>query len=226
MKIISKFKDYYDYVAHTYGGGDPKIIYNRSRLGELHQVGSVSYTRTLEVEFSLASLKIPFRHIHSPLNSYYGEYGFRWLSVCGKPYPLINVDDKVTGSLYQKHELFNFQKHKHLLDPRDWGNKIIRLQIGVERRSLVELSKKIGHPVFEILHHGNKATYINGDCPILGNLGFASVYPAEQLYQDLSYFIVNKMKDSPDLAPRIEISDKEKITQHGFDVKQSFRHRK
>lgn len=29
MKIISGWKDYYDHVAHQYGGGDPKVIYHR-----------------------------------------------------------------------------------------------------------------------------------------------------------------------------------------------------
>ena len=32
MKIISKFKDYYDSVAWTYGGGDPKIRYERLEI--------------------------------------------------------------------------------------------------------------------------------------------------------------------------------------------------
>jgi hypothetical protein len=29
MKILSRFKDYYDYVARQNGGGDPKIVYRR-----------------------------------------------------------------------------------------------------------------------------------------------------------------------------------------------------
>jgi len=32
MKIISKYKDYYDYVAHQYGGGDEKIVYVRNGI--------------------------------------------------------------------------------------------------------------------------------------------------------------------------------------------------
>jgi hypothetical protein len=34
------------------------------------------------------------------------------------------------------------------------------------------------------------------------------------------------MKESPDIKPPVEIHDKDKITGHGFDLKQSFRHRK
>lgn len=29
MKIQSKFKDYYDYIAWQYGGGDEKCVYER-----------------------------------------------------------------------------------------------------------------------------------------------------------------------------------------------------
>src|SRR5579859_3637473 len=29
MKIISGWKDYYDHVAHQFGGGDPKVRYER-----------------------------------------------------------------------------------------------------------------------------------------------------------------------------------------------------
>ena len=30
MKIISQFKDYYDFIAHSYGGGDPNLVLNRN----------------------------------------------------------------------------------------------------------------------------------------------------------------------------------------------------
>jgi len=30
MKIISPFKDYYDWIAGKYGGGDPRMVYTRN----------------------------------------------------------------------------------------------------------------------------------------------------------------------------------------------------
>ena len=33
MKIISKFKDYYDFIGRKYGGGDPKVVYKRREIG-------------------------------------------------------------------------------------------------------------------------------------------------------------------------------------------------
>ena len=32
MKIISPFKDYYDRIAGKYGGGDPRLVYKRTKI--------------------------------------------------------------------------------------------------------------------------------------------------------------------------------------------------
>ena len=32
MKIISPFKDYYDWVAGKYGGGDARLVYKRTKI--------------------------------------------------------------------------------------------------------------------------------------------------------------------------------------------------
>ena len=56
--------------------------------------------------------------------------------------------------------------------------------------------------------------------------GFPEIMPAEQLYQDLAYYIANVIEDGIDLRPPTEIADIDKVVQYGFDKKQSFRHRK
>jgi len=226
MKIISKLKDYYDYIPHLYGGGDPKIVYDRRRIGELEEIGGYSYLRDLQVEVkNFPNLYPGFVHKDNPYNFRSENWGFKTLVVCGKPYLLINTTPLAGNP--DNWEVFIKDKHSHLVKPdtyrlhRDWG---------IEFGSLTDLSKKIGHPVFVVNHveqyHKYVKVTIDGNCPILSSLGFPSLMTAEQLYQDLSYFILNKMKDSPDLQPPTVISDKEKVVQHGFDVKQSFRHRK
>jgi kynurenine formamidase len=60
---------------------------------------------------------------------------------------------------------------------------------------------------------------------VLADLGLPRIYDAQQLYQDLSYFLGNQMHENPDTKPPVNISDKDRIAQHGFD-QQSFRHRK
>src|SRR5690606_10244631 len=68
------------------------------------------------------------------------------------------------------------------------------------------------------------------DCmpPNLGELRFASVLPAEQIWQELSYWLSNLINESPDMMPppRPPMTNLEKIEAHGFDKKVSFRRRK
>ena len=62
--------------------------------------------------------------------------------------------------------------------------------------------------------------------PNLSTFGFASVVSAPQMYQNIAYFMANTVNESPDLVVHDNMSNREKIQQHGFDLKQSFRHRK
>jgi hypothetical protein len=220
MKIISQFKDYYDYVANIYGGGDPKITYSRNRIGKV--ISEQGYTYIKDPEFQITeslNLLSGYRYI----DKHYQDDIDTWLAVCGKIYPLVDVG-QTTSCKYE------------ILDPEKQSKIVVRFRrnevtkIGVENSKIVQLSKIVGHPIFiiknEYTQSRKRFVLIEGDYPKVDVLGLASIYPAEQLYQDLSYFIVNKMKDSPDMMPRTASSDKEKVVQHGFDVKQSFRHRK
>ncbi len=62
--------------------------------------------------------------------------------------------------------------------------------------------------------------------PILKDIGFNHVQSPEQTYQDISYYMANVLRENPDVVPPVKIADKDRIVQHGFDLKQSFRHRK
>jgi hypothetical protein len=52
-----------------------------------------------------------------------------------------------------------------------------------------------------------------------------ALIPATQMYQELSYFMGNTIKEHPDTEPPVEVSNNCKIINAGFDLKQSFRHR-
>lgn len=60
----------------------------------------------------------------------------------------------------------------------------------------------------------------------LNDLGFAAIMSAEHAYQEIESYLVNVLRDNPDKIPPVQVEDKIKIGQHGFDLKQSFRHRK
>lgn len=217
MKIISQFKDYYDYVAHQYGGGDPKIVYHRKRFTEPDNFGS--YPDLVFDKLKTVPDRFP---------NYQSDYIYRWLAICGKIYLIFrkafdfknrefrlvseNADPDLWKYLIKKSN-YSFLTQKRT----DW--------LGFESQRALELSKQLRAPIFTF-NSSNSISYIQSEIPILAKYGFASFLSPEQLYQDIAYFMGNTINESPDLMPSSVMSDKERILQHGFDLQQSFRHRK
>jgi hypothetical protein len=223
MIIKSNTKDYYDHQAYVWGGGDPSIQYIRKPLSPLTRGKYSSDLRRDSITIYGSGVNRLIRN---------DEYDVKYLAVVGKYYIL-------------------FRKHRHILDPTPnapyklltefsnpdlyaWYNKNRENRHGIKfvksgefSEELVVISRKLDAPVFSFETCGGYSEGINIDpeVPHLGELGMASIIGPEQMYQDISYFLGNIMKESPDMMPPTKMSDKEKIVGHGFDLKQSFRHR-
>jgi hypothetical protein len=224
MKIISKFKDYYDFVGNVYGN-DPIVTYPR---------GEISLTCKLPKKFC------------KPMYSCYDadgiasadgdtKYGIEWLVVGLKAFMIIVTN---TTGIPITREILSFEKHTHLIDLRikryrsfwkyrEISTAFIKENHGTPDNNLLKFTKAVGHPVYVVRgsHNWNAVPTVDALCPKLGELGLASQYPAEQIYQDIEYFLLNTMNPNPDNAPPIQVADKDRIVQHGFDLKSSFRHR-
>ena len=220
MKIKSRFKDYYDYVAHAYGGGDERVMYVREPLSDDITVVDKGHDFYIP---SFDTMKAQTKH----------------LIINGKHYLLVAVADGAGG--YGKFELFskkNFEDRYDQIKTRyySWnaGSKYVKWDdaFGKDSEVALRISQKIEQPVFiinDIIWDYKKREYryvIDKNIPILLEYGINHYIQPEQLYQDIAYFTSNKMVTSPDLVVNDNMTDKEKILQHGFDVKQSFRHRK
>lgn len=222
IQIKSQFKDYYDHVAHKFGGGDPSITYLRNRLTPLrHSYGTTFVDEIVVVQDGLMPL---------PYIDYGSCMDFKWLSVVGKRYLLVRTHTNYT--LYTDWKIFTEKDHPELWQKMNISRgRFSRINstsldyVGVFSDSLVELSRKVRAPVFTFRCNRSNNAMVDGNIPILGDLGMAKLISPEQLYQELSYFIGNVMKESPDMMPPTKMTDKEKITQHGFDNRISFRHR-
>lgn len=219
MVIRSPFKDYYDYVSNKYGGGDPKIVYSRTRLTDLPKPDKPDLPLVLEIKGGLSLPSLHGWFWRDVIKKYI------YLIIAGKPYLL-------SRSVSAEDSLNNHRLEPLVALKTDLSRSHLRdVGFGKEHPTLVKLSQKIGHPVFAIQsidggRHGKIEVTIHSQCPILQNLGIASLIPAEQMYQDLAYFVGNKMKDSPDTRPPLELSNSQKILKAGFDLVKSFRHRK
>ena len=234
MRIKSTYRDYYDHVAHIYGGGDPKCVYVRMPFegGKSDPVfGGISF------------------HVKSTNHDAFGgRFDLRWNQYVNGIEKFINYKILViVGKAYllvSKYDAKGFCEPYMLYTPENFPNFFNGKQskfmfyglhpqpityIGNDNPIYTEISKVVSMPVFII----NSINYIrNGynisidrNIPILRDYGIPSFISAEQMYQDLSYFVGNTIHDSPDLIVHDNMSDKEKTLQHGFDLKQSFRHR-
>lgn len=232
MIIKSSFKDYYDHIAHVYGGGDPKNIYMRHRIKERNKQYS-----GIDIGLFLPDIKL--KNIEDIRESKIVlDYRFKRLIICGKIYLL--VKKLIFGCCTEDFKLFtkeDFPDLYKVLIRKTWFNGEIKYEdyCGKFSQEFVDLSKKLNTPVFCIRSRdtydpaGRKVgIVIDGDIPILADLGFASIIKPHQMYQEISYFLANTMNGSPDIQPigKPPITDKEKTLSHGFDLKQSFRHRK
>lgn len=210
MKLLSKFKDYYDYLAHQHR--DEKVIYDRT---------------------TIKNTKIPYKDVkgirgisQEKDDPKGGMSTFRYLIINGCYYLIVGNNQDTTDT----YELLNMEKHKHLeghLFMTGWFRKKyiydINYYIGCKDDALIQLSKKVEHPVFIIKSITKDYIEIDSKIPNLTNYKIPAILPATKIYQELVYSISNVLKDSPDMQPPIKMEDKLKIASHGFDLKQSFR---
>jgi hypothetical protein len=235
MVIKSPFRDYYDFVAHQYGGGDPRIVYPRQRIIPLPE--TCIY---MEVENFL--LRDPSRDWFYKLKNK-KKMNYMYLVIAGKAYllgkPAPETGTKIDISTWKSdYDLASYQLQP-LEQKWEQANRWLfevnsnkyGIEFGKEHQFLVDLCRKINAPVFVIsrVEYTNKPQVarvtICGQCPVLSRLGIPALISAQQIYQDLAMFVGNKMKDPPDTQPPVALSNKSKIVKAGFDLIQSFRHR-
>lgn len=237
MKIKSNFTDYYDYISNQYGGGDPKTIYIRHTVDD-SVLKNLSARRDLEKSF----------HIISDI--YFSEKiaRFGYLACAGKLYILqriaddiqffyknpANIDkspDEGSWKLLSQgdvdyYESLKSPRRNRLNLPEFSLDALFKKIHGVENENVVELSKALKAPVFMFTRPYSYTFEVSKHVPSLASMGMQAVVDPQSMYRDLEFFINNVLRDSPDLAPPVQVSDKDRVVQHGFDLKQSFRHRK
>jgi len=226
MKIVSPYKDYYDYLAHIYGQ-DNHVVYLRGEI--------VDATRKTHFSMYCHHTSLCFPEFYNCVDvPNHPKWHFRFLVVCGRQYLCVRKRNENMDFTPYPWEIYDAHKHSDIqlgFKPRySWqglSNKSNAYYKGEYNPKLIELSKLLQQPVFFI--DGNtgsgdsRVVLVNSFVPKLGELGFASIMTAEKLYQDIEYFIGNTLKDNPDIAPPVNVSDKDLIVAKGFDIKKSFR---
>lgn len=245
MKIKSNFKDYYDFVGHQYGGGDPMTTYVRDRIAPLRRF--CGHGDVLEDGVTVTVSSFP-----GLLKTYsMGDYRCGVLVCAGRGYLVVKKrtdplclyavrDMRTPYKPDPEYRILSRTEHPDLVETIEKGTRIqsflnersrtVEDYLGVPSEGFVEASRMLKAPVFMIEHvsaaNNGVTLHVSGKIPVLANLGLSARVPPEQMFQELAYFIGNVMKVSPDLAPPVVVGDKDRIIQHGFDLKTSFRTRK
>ena len=238
MKIISKFKDFYDYKVAKYGV-DEKLVYTRKTYCEYFQVliGNISNInidyRISEDDFN-KNLKddinpIDEKNIHKIL--FIGEKLIHLFFTENGVYTHFDIKNendlrKLNDFQYKKEITFKNEKKFSIFSKfgSDWDyllsfnrKKLITSDIDKDDIILNEpmlLIELIGKSKSSRYLYIYKFTYN----PVLSKLG---VYIDEDfIWQSLVEFLSNKRSEK-EISP--EVSNENKILSKGFDLKTSFR---
>lgn len=238
MYIISKKKDYYDGVAGT-TGIDKTIVYDRQII-EVEENNIPTFFAKKRYCFGKNDQTPPHN-----LNSYrlkkevtivYPEYSSFIIGFCGKLYIGWKLYSEGKTLSYGGKELittitYDFDNMKKLIEEKSWGDRKFVEDVNfIINYNAVDLCREFNSPVFVYDFDYNKTSinkYWLGNHhpkiiinPLLKEYQFYKVFDAVQAFQEIQMFIGgvlgNKEKDI------IEVADKYKIAQHGFD-KWSFR---
>lgn len=226
MIIKSPFKDYYDFVANMYGGGDPKIVYLRTKLkaptSKPHEYSSDTFHVDFDSSHGIPSVPRDILMSDDTLVK------FKWLFVAGVAYLIhVRLQRSVSNFFNDYGEQYRVVTDRDVelmakLNRSDLLNSAQATQARTD--TMIELSRLINAPAFVFgSQYSRKKATVEVRCPILQDYGFSGIMPPEQLYQDLSYYVGNVMRPSPDMMPATENSDANKVIAHGFDPKVSFR---
>ena len=238
MRIKSNFKDYYDHVPHVHGdGGDPKVTYVRTRIKPVECYADSKTLHDHPFTVAVKNIKVlPDLNIRGDDTRTH----VAWLVVAGRYVPIsrsYKMSEHVNGISAFKDELAGFQvvhpdspQYKQFMNRHAWYDEVNQYTIDPTRQyaELIELSRILAHPVFVITDARHHVCTVSGKCPVLARMGMQRHMSAEQIYQELYYFLGNVIHPSPDMMPDPDpaMTNQERILSHGFDVKQSFRHRK
>ena len=204
MYIIDSNKDYYDYVSHIYGL-DKKIVFDRRGSTRIESKDLVDLRET----------------------RYYGGKTQFILLETGMVQYLLKLDNiVVTDENKPKNKHIDLSAYQHvksfdveIVDKFEDHKNVTGCPIAIRS---VHNSWRSYHYIkqFPTEYKDYKITNdIELDLPILASTCITKIIPAEEIWKNICNYI-SSLGNDKDVA---QASDIEKIVNHGFDKKESFR---
>jgi hypothetical protein len=238
MYIIAKKKDYYDGVAGT-TGIDKTIVYERETI-EVENASIPKPFKGKEGYWGIRYMETPFHELtyHRLKKEFYNvcdEHAHFIIGFCGKLYvgwKLYRVIDETDDSISTKFTYDN-EYMKTILEQKSWHGNLADSLEYIKTFDALQIFRDLNAPVF--VYDGdygrtsfskkrggynthNPKFFIN---PLLKDYRFYKVFDAVQAFQEVQMFMGGVLGRGE--KEIVEVQDKYKITQHGFDYKWSFR---
>lgn len=221
MRIISKNKDYYDYLVGYYGL-DNSMVYVRN------------IEPNITPELLIYNENQLSQHTFSICNRFYTVYELN-KTFYHTIDELIELDEilkeRKIDKYFIKGNYFPIQKSIEAKAKTKWEGENGKSLVNITTRQpvLMKVRSSLGeiiyteYPKNAIFYDSNKKQESYWGIPLLYPFGFATWYPPEYMYQKI-YEFISWTKDNPEIPNKQ--TDLEKLESHGFDKKVSFRHRK
>lgn len=254
MKIISNYKDYYDYLAYQYGVDD-NIIFERNRvipIGDNIKIYGIPASDKINEDGTIPE------HCHqrgnfSLSNVFYYEYNgkrcqFEQVSIVGTIYYYLLEYDGEKGNFLMrmpKNEDFNiyYQWRKKIGNnrgqvawPEIWGGRKNFKHLQSRVKGIIQPDEpRLPYDIPVRLHQELKmpilwksSTLPDGqECllmPMLSKIRGFGGVCPPDSIYRNIYNFLQQMRSSPDSEPPVSVDNESQIIKHGFDLKQSFRH--
>lgn len=212
MRLHSDFHDYYDYAIGY--GVDEKVHYNRFKK---------------PVDINLRS------ELDRPLHRRSGILGF-----CGKLFPFVQLsrfdkkrdfhwEDEYDGKIVEEYYAFSLDEYRQkevawdeYSDDIGHSDDIRLKQFFLDwRRDNDKLFVELKCPVWIMRFYEESPNGLLN--PPLKDLDFERIKDSFTAFQEISMYLANILVEQKQI---VSVDDKDRIEGHGFDAKQSFRHRK
>ena len=225
MLIISKHKDYYDGVVGT-TGVDKTIVFERT-LKEIED--RKKFPKSFQRKSRWNDNNQLIQHFsYNNKSTKYTDASHFIVGFCGKLYLGFKMYYKNQISPYYTETLVDYtydvEEFKTHFNQRWSFADFDEFVEYVKNYDCVDVHRELNTPIFifdmnMLMKHGRDEHFIIN--PILKDYQFYNVFDTFTAFQEIQMYISGVLGVGEN--PMIEISDKDKITQHGFDYKWSFR---
>jgi len=222
MLILSKKKDYYDGVVGTMGI-DKTIVYDRKEtIFEGKNIPKIFSVKSFRMRYENNIFHaISYRKLTKEIRSKYDSLSYIIVGFCGKVYLGLVLSYKIKTGFLPEDKYVIVYNQDEIKEIVEWS-EIDNYLIFVNNYNAIEMFRTYNTPAFVYVDGGRNDKFIVN--PILDEYDFYKVFDSFNAFQEIQMFIGGVLGSKENEI--IKISDKDKINQHGFDYKWSFRKEK